>query len=80
VVYGYDVETKAHSSQQVSKTSPRPKKSAPSSIERQGHVDCFFSIMRELSIINLYLADRHEYGILFGSTKKFTRGSQVQKA
>jgi hypothetical protein len=39
-----------------------------------------FSIMRELSIINLYLADRHEYGILFGSTKKFTKGSQEQKA
>jgi hypothetical protein len=25
-VYGYDVETKAQSSQRVSKTSPRPKK------------------------------------------------------
>jgi histone-lysine N-methyltransferase SETMAR len=40
-VYGYDVETKAHSSQWVSKHLP-DRKSAPSSIERQGHVDCFF--------------------------------------
>jgi len=43
-------------------------------------VDCFFSIMRELSIIHLYLVDRQWIrGILFGSTEKFTRGSQEKR-
>jgi hypothetical protein len=54
-VYEYDVETTVQSSQWVSKTFSQTEKSAPSSIKRQGHVDCFFPIMKELSIIHLYV-------------------------
>jgi len=38
----FDVETKVQSSQGVSKTSPRPKKIAPSAFTRQGHAEGIF--------------------------------------
>jgi hypothetical protein len=41
-VYGYNVETKVQSSQWVSKTSPRPKKSMPSAFTHQGDADGIF--------------------------------------
>jgi AraC-like DNA-binding protein len=41
-VYRYDVETKVESSQWVSKTLPRPKKSTPLAFTRQGDADGIF--------------------------------------
>jgi hypothetical protein len=42
-VYGYDVKTKAQSSQLVSRTSPRPKK--VSSVQCEDDADFFFVLM-----------------------------------
>ena len=41
-VYGYDVETKMHSSQWMGKGSPHPKKSTHESVKDQGDVGCVF--------------------------------------
>jgi histone-lysine N-methyltransferase SETMAR len=43
-VYGYGVDTKAQSSQWVSKTSPKPEKTLQVRSNVEGHVDCFFGL------------------------------------
>ena len=52
-VYGYDVETKMHSSQWMGKRSPRPKKARVSRSKIKVMLVVFF-IGKPLSIMNLY--------------------------
>jgi hypothetical protein len=53
-----DVETKAQFSQLVSKAYPRPKKACQVRSHVKVMLIAFFPIMRELSVIHLYLVDR----------------------
>jgi len=53
-VYGYDIETKAQSSQWVGKLSPRPKKSTSDLLKCEGDVDSFFFMGRASFIMSLF--------------------------
>ena len=53
-LYDYDPETEQQSSQWKTPSSPRPKKSVPSSQQLQGNADNFFFTFKELCIRSLY--------------------------